>query len=215
MSKYDTERYELKNFKANTPELIDFLDKHNEELKILKNKCWGTFFKFNKGYYKYEIHLDWHFLMLNNKIVANATIYKDQVIKSKNIDTYKLTRILNKDNKYLELYPIIGSLCRDLNEIYKGSGRYLLDMICEIYKHKGHKYIYLIPESIIYRFRDIDDDCGITKYKKEYLESQKKLISYYKRHNFKEETELFEKETCYKNDKEYNIYFPVYKKKLI
>lgn len=215
MLKYDNSRYKFISFKADTSELIDFFDEHDEELKILKNKCWGTFYKFQKGYYSFEIHLDWYFLMINDKIVANASVHRDNVLKSRKVDVYKLIKTdkLEEDN-YVKLYPVISSLCRDINKRYRGAGRYLLEKICEVYKGLGHNHIFLIPESIIYRFRDVNDDCGITRYQRKYLNSQKKLISYYDGHGFKKHKKFYEREKCNKDNEEYYIYYPVYLKQL-
>src|SRR5439155_17030388 len=113
--------------------------------------------------------------------------------------------ILNK--KKIIYGPCIETLCKDQN--YKEVGNFLLNKLFNYLKNKYEK-IYLVPESIFYK----NNKCSINK--KKYLESNSKLINYYKKIGFNLSENLYSFEICeiYNDNSSKVIFFNVMYKKL-
>ena len=208
--------YKILFYKAGSEELISFLEKHKKEINKMFKKCFYKIYTFNM--FPFFKHNNMFFLVKKDKILAVATI--ENIISKRfkgNIKTYELLslKIKKNDKDLVKLYPGIGSLCRLKGKRYRGFGTKILNEISKYFKEKGFKYIYLTPESVI--FKEITfHDCGIALNKKKYQESQKELINYYKSYGFNIYKHYYEFESC-KDDNNIvlsNIFFPVMRKRL-
>ena len=207
--------YNVLFYKARSEELITFLEKHKRHINKMLRKCFHKIYTDNM--FPFFKHNDMFFIIHEDTILALATI-EDIICKrfSRSIKTYEpITIDINKNDKdIVKLYPGIATLCRFKKRRYKGFGTKLLEEVSKYFKERGFKYIYLTPESTI--FKDITlHDCGTTLHKEKYMRSQKDLIEYYESFGFRVYKHYYEFESCKDKKKVIsNMFFPVMRKKL-
>lgn len=205
-------------------EKITFVTENNDRLKTMINNCFYTESNDMSFLTRGDICLCMH----SNTIAGIATINNTSVVKcNKNISTYDsllydcyesddkyyATELKTNDSfafKFVLLYPVLYSLCKDL--LFKHVGRFLIKNIEDHYKK--YKYLYLSPESGKYRnelnaahknnehLEDIND-----KYKK----SQKSLINYYESNGYVISDYLYEVDNFQNNC----LFINIMKKRII
>lgn len=213
-------KYKFLYFKNNSPEVRKFINKHGESINGIIKSC------FNVDYhddYSWICEYDTFYMVDNSTedVVAYAeTKYKNAIEYNANVEKYRLISLdedasddIYSQRRSVLIGPVVESLCRDSNPKHKGVGKIFLDKICEHYKRKKEKYVYIVPESTKYKVYG-EDDCGVEINKDEYIKSQMELQEYYGKFGFHEMTDHYEVDVCTRYGYSPVVFFPVYRKKL-
>ncbi|AYV77392.1 MAG: hypothetical protein Dasosvirus1_27 [Dasosvirus sp.] len=129
----------------------------------------------------------------NKNLLGFVFVGYDDVVKVTDpIETYVLTKNTVTEHVRSKIFPVIGSFCRKKGDMYKGLGEKMLIKLIQIYRDKGEKYLYTIPESTVglSEHNKTDNLCGIGAYgynnrENDYYRNNQKLIEYYQSIGFK------------------------------
>lgn len=216
--------YEFKHF-TNKREQIKFIDSNLSHIRDMFIDCYSPQdekismrSKENSEFFESSIisgkMLKWFFVLNESKIIAVCRIgNSEEVIKiDSKIRAYCPfnPKKSNFNKRHIRIGPVIDSLCK--LQGYEKAGEFLLKNVYSYLKSLGKSTrLYLIPESM--RSKSMvgvinNKNCNL---RKEYYESNKKLVRFYKKMGYQELENTYFFDRCDWNTDEYIAYKIMYR----